>query len=420
MAAVLVGLAGCGSSSNGASSPTSAAGSSATSGGTTASSSGSAGTGNGKTITLGVLTDLTGVSAAGFLTFPKGVQAGIGVAGTEGYHFKYVLADTGSSPQGALIAAQRLVQQDHVFAVLGESSFFFAAAPFLASHGVPVIGADVDANEWLTDRNMFSIDGAEDFTKIFTQYGLSFKKLGVTNLAAVGYAIPSSTDAAKGAAVSAQMAGIKVGYLNTTLSVGSTNVGPIVLAMKNAGVDGLDPAIITNSAFAIIDGMRQQGAPLKAAILAEGYGGDLAAGGPDAAGEAQGLYFLSAYEPVEMHTAATEKLQSALQTYAGVTGDPTSAEYYAYLSVDAVVQGLKAAGANATQASFINAMLAMTNYPATGLYDGHGVDFSMAGRGQTAAPGNCWWVTQYQGSTFHVIPGLDPVCGETVPGKKVS
>ena len=39
------------------------------------------------------------------------------------------------------------------------------------------------------------------------------------------------------------------------------------------------------------------------------------------------------YEPVEMHTAATEKLQNALSTYAGVTGDPTEAEYHGYLSV---------------------------------------------------------------------------------------
>ena len=71
------------------------------------------------------------MSAAGFLTFPKGIQAGIGVAKAEGYNIKYVEADTGSTPTGALTAAQRLVEQDHVFAVLGDSSLFFAAAPYL-------------------------------------------------------------------------------------------------------------------------------------------------------------------------------------------------------------------------------------------------------------------------------------------------
>ena len=44
---------------------------------------------------------------------------------------------------------------------------------------------------------------------------------------------------------------------------------------------------------------------------------------------------------MEMHTTATENFQSALSTYAGVTGDPSFSEYYGYLSVDALVQGLK-------------------------------------------------------------------------------
>ena len=236
-----------------------------------------------KTITVGVLTDLTGVSAAGFLTYPKGIQAGIGVAKTEGYNIKYIEADTGSTPSGALIAAQRLVEQDHVFAVLGASSLFFAAAPYLLSHGIPVIGAGIDGPEWITDRNMFSVVGTQDYTKVYSQSGGVFAKLGVTNLASIGYPIPSSEDTAKATAISAELAGVKIGYLNTSLPLGSTNVGPIVLAMKDAGVNGLNPDIITNSSFAIVEGLKQQGVQLKAAVLAEGYGGDLVQGGPGAA-----------------------------------------------------------------------------------------------------------------------------------------
>jgi branched-chain amino acid transport system substrate-binding protein len=32
---------------------------------------------------------------------------------------------------------------------------------------------------------------------------------------------------------------------------------------------------------------------------------------------------------------------------------------------------------------------------------------------------NCIWNTQYKGTTFNLIPGQDPICGETVPGKTV-
>jgi branched-chain amino acid transport system substrate-binding protein len=254
---------------------------------------------------------------------------------------------------------------------------------------------------------------------VYTQSGEVFKKLGVTNLASIGYPVPSSENTAKATAISAQMAGIKVGYLNTSLPLGSTNVGPIVLAMKDAKVDGLNPDIITNSSFAIVEGLKQEGVPVKAE-LAQGYGGDLIQGGPGAAQAAQGVYFGVGYQPVEMHTPATEKFQNALSTYAGVTGDPTFSEYQGYLSVDALVQGLKAAGSNATQASFINAMLAMTNYQGLGLWGGHSISWAMADRGQVSGADNCIWITQYQGSTFQVIKGLDPLCGQTVQGKKVS
>src|SRR5262245_16265500 len=109
MAAALVLVAGCSSSSKSGSSATTVGPNS----GSTRPSSPWSAAGTDTTFTVGVLTDLTGVTAAGFLTFPKGVQAGIGLAKTENYNIKYVEADTGSTPAGALTAAQKLVQQDH-------------------------------------------------------------------------------------------------------------------------------------------------------------------------------------------------------------------------------------------------------------------------------------------------------------------
>ena len=31
-----------------------------------------------------------------------------------------------------------------------------------------MVGTAVDANEWITDRNMFSISGTEDFSKVYS------------------------------------------------------------------------------------------------------------------------------------------------------------------------------------------------------------------------------------------------------------
>jgi branched-chain amino acid transport system substrate-binding protein len=385
------------------------------------SSSSNSSSGNGHTYTVGVLADLTGPAATNTLTMPIGVKAGVGLAATKGYTIKYDVADTTSSPTGALTAAQRLVDQDHVFAVLAYSALTFSASDFLASQGVPVIGAAVDGNEWITQRNMFSILGTEDYTKVTTTLGLIMKHLGATNMGSIGYSIsPSSTEVAKGSAISAQAAGIKVGYLNANFPFGSTNVGPIAIAMKNANIDSLTGSIETNTEFALINALRQEGVNLKVAVLPTGYGGDLTSGGPGAQQTGQGLYFLSGYEPVEMNTPATQLFVHSLRTYAGVTGLPTFAEYIGYVSVDGLVTGLKAAGSKPTQASLINAMLGISNYNAVGLFGSHSITWVLGQRGKAQGADNCEWITQYSGTTFHVIPGLAPVCGTVIPGKTVS
>ena len=415
VAALVMAAAGCSSSSK-SPAPTSPAPTATARSSSVGGSSAPAAT---PTITIGVLTDLSGLAASTETSVPLGVKAGVGTAAEQGYNIKYVVADAATSPTGALTAAQKLVEQDHVFGVIGLSALTFAAAPFLTSHGVPVVGASIDGPEWVTANNMFSIDGTEDYSKAYDTFGKFFKMEGVTNLSALGYGItPSSALSTKGTAVSAEAAGIKVGYLNANFPFGSTNVGPAALAIKDAGSDGLYTGVETSTGFALITALRQEAAHLKAAILPIGYGGDLLQAGAAAQQAAQGVYFTVGYQPVEMHTAATERFQAALQKYAGVTTDPTFNEYLAYLSVDGFVTGLKAAGANPTPASFISAMQGITHYDAAGLYGSYSIGFSMAQRG--AASAQCVWMTQFSGSSFQLVAGADPICGTVIPGKVVS
>jgi len=207
--------------------------------------------------------------------------------------------------------------------------------------------------------------------------------------------------------------------VNTQVPLGSTNMAPIAIAMKNAGVDSIFPVVTTQTSFALVQALRQEGINLKAGLMATGYGGDLTGGGPGASQAAQGLYFVSAYAPVEMHTAATEKFQNALKTYAGWTHEPTLSEYMGYASIAAFVDGLKKAGSNPSRASFINTMLGITNFDADGLWNGHTVSFALANRGYIADADNCAFVVKYEGTTFHLVAGLDPICGKTIPGKSI-
>ncbi len=382
----------------------------------TGTSSGSSST---HTYTIGVLTDLTGPAASGNKTSVQGVQAGTTLARSSGYTVNYVVADTGTSPSGALSAAQKLVEQDHVLAVIAVSALTFGASSYLTSQGVPVLGVAEDGPEWITSKNMFSVYGPLDTTKVATTVGQFFKMQGVTVVGTLGYSIsPSSAESAKSSAISAQEAGLKAGYVNANFPFGSTNVEPVALAMKAAGVNGFTASVDPNTGFALVTALRQAGVDLKVALLPTGYGGDLLQAGPTALQVAQGVDFLLPFEPIEMNTAATRQFQSDLKSV-GITRDPTYAEYAGYTSIAMLVQGLQAAGSNPTQAALIKALGGITDFNAAGLFGSHKLNLGVR-TGAAVGVDNCYWVTKLSGSTFQPISGASPICGTIIPGKTVS
>jgi branched-chain amino acid transport system substrate-binding protein len=330
------------------------------------------------------------------------------------------VADTGSSPTQTLQAAQRLVQQDHVLAIIADTPVFFAAEPYLASKGVPVIGAAIDGPAWNTDKNMFSILGSADSTKVTTTIGKFLKLVGVTNVATFGLAIsPAAAEGAKSAALSAKAAGLQAGYVDPNVALGTTNVDPIVLQMKAAGVDGLVSDIVTNSSYAIMQSLRQHNISMKGALLFSGYGGAMTTAGPGGQAAAQGGYFGITFEPAELNTPATQKFQSALRQYAGYTGAPWDTQYWGYVSVDALLAGINAAGNNVTKESLINAMLGIRNYDAAGLLAGHTMGFAMDQRGLPASAQQCTFFVKWSGNSFHQVSGAEPICGTVIPGESV-
>jgi branched-chain amino acid transport system substrate-binding protein len=376
-----------------------------------------AGQTQGRTITIGFLIDVTGAGASGFKTSLQGVDAGVAWAARHGYKIKLDIGDTQSSPLGALIAAQKLVLQDHVPAVIAISAVTYGAARFLSSHAVPVIGTPLDADEWNTSTNMFSVLGSPHPEFVSDLFGKIMKMEGGTNLGDVGLNLPPAAAATEGNAVSARVAGLRVGYLNAVFPLGSTNVGPAVLAMKSAGVDSFVASTGPNTAFAFITALRHEGVRLKFALLGDGYGGDLLQGGPGAAQAAQGVYFALQLEPVEMHTSATEQFLSSLHQV-GVAGDPTMAEYDGYISVLLLAQALQEAGANPTRSSLMRALSNTHAFTAGGLFGTEGLDVNNR-TGLGSGYLRCAYITRFVGSTFQLVPRADPICGSILPGRKV-
>ena len=397
--------AGCGSSKSSGSGSSSGAN----------SSPGAAQTG--RTITIGVLSDLTGAAASGNATFLQGVKAGVLLAKREGYAVNYVVADTQTSPTAALSAAQKLVTQDNVTAVLAQSALTFAAAQYLNQRNVPVIGVAEDAGEWSTDKNMFPVGGALHTAVVTTTLGQTLKLLGATTVGTLGYGIsPSSADSAKAGTKSAEAAGLKSGYENASFPFGSTNVQPVAIAMKSAGVDAFYASVDPNTSFSLITAIRQAGVNLKAAILPDGYGADTLQAGPGALQAAQNVYFALGYQPVDMNTAATKQLQADLAA-SGATGVPTYGEYNGYVSVGLLLRGMKGAGPNLSYTSLITGLSNIHDWNALGLWGGKTADIN--DRVNLGTPQLCSWVTKLVGSNFQLVSGADPICGTVVPGVSV-
>lgn len=382
-------------------------------------SSGGSASGPGKTLTVGLLTDATGPAASGNKSSVEGVKAGAVYAARNGYTVKYIVADTQSSPTATAAAAQKLVTQDHVDVVIAHSALTSLASNYLTARGIPVVGPGEDGPEWTTAKNMFSVFGALHTTKVATTPGDFFKLLGVTNVGTLGYSVsPISAESAKSTAKSAEHAGLKVGYLNSNFPFGSTNVAPVALDMKSAGVNGFTSSTDPNTAYALIAALRDQGVALKAAVLATGYGNDVLQAGKGALQAAQNVYFGLAYEPVEMHTTATKQLAADMKAV-GVSGSPTFAEYNAYVSVGLIVQALKANGSDTSHAGLIKALSNIHDFTALGLFGSHKLDINDRNN-IVLGVDNCQWYTKLEGDKFVLVKGATPLCGTTVPGETVS
>jgi hypothetical protein len=148
--------AGCGSSSSHQGSTATTASVGSASGGT------SGGTSSNKTIKLGLVADITGISSVVANNTLYAMEAAIAQAnasgGVNGYTFKYTVYDAQSTPVGGINVARKAIA-DHPFALLVASSTGLdAALATLQAAGLPTVG-DGDSPNWSNRPDIFSISG---------------------------------------------------------------------------------------------------------------------------------------------------------------------------------------------------------------------------------------------------------------------
>ncbi|WP_327100550.1 ABC transporter substrate-binding protein [Nocardia vinacea] len=392
-------------------------------------SGGSGGPGNTSgPVKVGVLTSLSGAATANYAGTEPGVkarfaayQAANGKCAARG--FDVVMGDDQSTPQGALTAAQKLVQQDHVYAVLPVSTYFYGAGQYAGTQAskTPFLGAGFDGGEqWFNPKydNLFAATGGTDYNKTATTLGDYWKKIGGTKAAVLSYNTPSATKSAEGAALSAEHAGLTRGYVNIRIPFGTTDVGPYVLGIKESGADVLYAPVIPDTGFALMTGLRQAGVEMKSVLLATGYGADLLKS-PPAIAAGQGVGFMTSFAPTEMNTEATRAFSAALKQHAGSeTGIPSFSMAVGWVSADLLIEGLEKAGCNAGQEQLMSALRTDKTWTAGGLFP-KPADFENRGSYSVGSPGNCTFISILRGDKFVPDTNGAPACGEQIPDLKV-
>jgi branched-chain amino acid transport system substrate-binding protein len=185
-----------------------------------------------------------------------------------------------------------------------------------------------------------------------------------------------------------------------------------VLGIKNAGADAVYLPMAAATNVAVVQGLQQNGVDMKASLLATGYGQDFL-DSPAAQAIPSSAYFLTAYNPVEVPTAATKKFQSDLKKYAKFTGGPDFGVYNGYILADLIIKGCEDAGKDLTRQGIVDGVHAVGEYDQAGL-GCQPVDVSLEGRGH-ASKTSCGWFMQVKDGKFVPFPRS----GKPIQGKLV-
>ena len=325
------------------------------------------------TITIGIMDDETGVAASTTGDGVGAARARIDLqnkeGGVDGRKLELVAVDTQSNPTQVSTAAEDLVSH-HVFGIISDSAFTFAAAKYLTGQGVPVTGEAFDGPEWGISANMFS-----DIPPTYTTYpnGKSYNYLtlsnflkseGVTEPAVLGYNISPSATLSLHQVVAADTAdGLKNCLEDGSIPFGSADFTALVLQLKQLGCNGVVGTFVASSNVGLATAIAQAGLHIKQFYYTSYAQGSVNNAAADQA--LQGTYTEGAPTTGSSSTVkATDAEIAALKKYdrSYPGGIPDLGASVGWLGADTMIAGLKAAGTSPTRASFESKLRSTTDY----------------------------------------------------------
>ncbi len=375
-----------------------------------------------KAIKLGFIYPATGLAGPISGTGLKGFQARIdrqnAQGGVNGRKIEVEARDDASSGQN-VAQAHDLVDNEHVFAVVQESPFAYLSYRYLLQAGVPMIGNGLDGTYYQDKGNesILSTTGNSNPFGDLTYDGPArvMKMLGGKKAGALAYGAASSSVASAKAFMNYAVpkVGLDNAYLNTTVDFGTSDVGPLVLGLKNAGVDSAYLPMAGSTNVAVAQGLQQAGVNMKAVLIASGYGQDFL-DSPAAKSLPDSTIFTVGLKPAELtNDPAVKQLKADLKKYSDFTGVPDFGMETGYILADYAIKSLEGAGKTPTRQGLIDAGHGMGTYDQAGLSCAP-ADVSLEGRGKIPST-NCGYYVQLKGGKYVLFPkNGKPVTGKLV------
>ena len=263
--------------------------------------------------------------------------------------------------------AKALVEQEGVFAVAPVSTPVFGAAQYLADEGVPTFGWNIQ-EEWDLGANLIGYptswprDERPD-DPVATQSYIA-RKLGVEKVGVIAYTAPQSKTCGEQTVAAFQHYGLEVGFEDTSLPLGATDLTADVQRMKDAGVGYVVTCIDVNGNVLLARSLQRAGLDIPMS-WPTGYEEKTL----ESFGELMdNVYFTTGFLPFES-AASSEGLQLYLEELPKREPDAEigNQTLIGWINAMMLVGGLEAAGPDLTRDKLVDAVRAMTDFDADGI-----------------------------------------------------
>jgi len=362
-------------------------------------------------VIVGSLASETGPLPADFAPVVTGAQAYLDMVNAEGgvdgrrIDLAYKLDDQ-SSPSIDASQARALVDQDHVFAVVGVATPSFTGGAFLADNDVPTFGENVNS-QWMDGPSLFGHNGSYiDFTSPQVQPAFVAEQHQAHAAAVLAYDVAQSQEGCEGVVNGFERFGVPIVYEDLAVPAPATDLHADVTRMKADGVDMIVSCMDLSGNILLAETMQQEGLSGVTQLWNDGYDESALA---QYAPYMQGVYFSEPNVPFEVTKLypgvypGMDEFQAALRRYAPGT-TPSEAALAGWTSADLFVTGLKSVGRDLTRSRLVSAINKISSFTADGILAP--VDWRSAHT--SSGPINCNAFVQVRGGQFVPVYGTPP------------